>query len=251
MTKKRLLILGGTTEAVQLQSLVSTIPNLEVITSLAGRTSQPVSQGSRVGGFGGVSGLIEYLQQEKIDFLIDVTHPFASQISWNAFNAAVAVDVPRLQLVRSPWEKLEGDRWIEVDSNEAAAKILPEVGVNGRSPLPIFLTIGRQELATYAHLDTLWFLMRMIDPPDPPLPPGKLLLSRGPFSVDNERFLLQEYNIEAIVSKNSGASATYAKIIAARELGLPVVMIQRPSQPEGDRVFDVQAAFDWLVKLIA
>jgi precorrin-6A/cobalt-precorrin-6A reductase len=242
MTTRRLLILGGTSEAVQLQSLVTNIPDLEVITSLAGRTSQPVSPCSRVGGFGGVSGLIEYLQGEKIDFLIDATHPFANQISWNAFEASVAADVPRLQLVRSPWEKLEGDRWIEVDSNEMAAKILP--GLAER----IFLTIGRQELASYSHLNSLWFLMRMIDPPVPPIPPGQLLLARGPFSLISECSLLQEYQIQAIVSKNSGGSATYAKIIAAREFSLPVIMIQRPPLPEGDRVFDVQAAFDWLIK---
>lgn len=245
MIKKRLLILGGTTEALQLHSLVTNISNLEVITSLAGRTSQPISPSSRVGGFGGISGLTEYLEREKIDFLIDATHPFANQMSWNAFKATEIVNIPSLQLVRSPWEQQERDNWIEVHSNESAAQILSDLAQR------IFLTIGRQELATYAHLDTLWFLMRMIEPPSPPIPSGHLLLARGPFSLASEEFLLQEYNIQAIVSKNSGGSATYPKIIAARKLGLPVVMIQRPSIPEGHRVFDVQGAFDWLVKLIS
>jgi precorrin-6A/cobalt-precorrin-6A reductase len=183
--------------------------------------------------------LINYLKQEKIDLLIDATHPFAAQISAHAFEAGQSVDIPRLQLVRSPWEKQAGDHWIEVDTNQAATKILPDVAQR------IFLTIGRQELATYADLN-LWFLMRMIDPPTPPIPRGKLILSRGPFSLNDERSLLQEYELEAVVSKNSGGSATYPKIIAAREFGLPVVMIQRPPLPEGDRLFDVLGAFDWV-----
>ena len=242
MVKPRLLILGGTTDAVKLQSLINTRSDLEVITSLAGRTRQPVSQSSRIGGFGGVPGLIEYLQQEKINFLIDATHPFASQMAWNAFHACLSVGIPRLKLVRSPWEKVTGDRWIETENNETAAKMLPNLAKR------VFLTIGRQELATYAKLQEIWFLMRMIDPPESniSIPPGKLLLARGPFSLEQERSLLLEHKIEVIVSKNSGGNATYAKIIAAREMDLPVVMIQRPLLPEGDQVGDVQSAFNWL-----
>lgn len=246
MIKPRLLILGGTTEAVKLQSLVNTIPNLEVITSLAGRTRQPVSQSSRIGGFGGVPGLIEYLQQHHINFLIDATHPFASQMPWNAAKACLMVDIPRLKLVRSPWEKVTGDLWLETDSNESATKMLPNLASR------VFLTIGRQELATYAELQEIWFLMRMIDPPESNIavPPGKLLLARGPFSLEQERSLLLEHKIEVIVSKNSGGNATYAKIIAARERSLPVVMIQRPPLPEGDQVGDVQSAFNWLNQML-
>jgi precorrin-6A/cobalt-precorrin-6A reductase len=145
-------------------------------------------------------------------------------------------------LIRPAWERTEGDRWIEVDDHEAAAATLPDLAQR------IFLTIGRQELAAFAHLQDLWFLMRMIDPPlpDAAVPPGKLLLERGPFSLDEERSLLKQYQIGAIVSKNSGGDATYAKIIAARELGIPVVMIQRPPIPPGDSVADIESALAWL-----
>jgi precorrin-6A/cobalt-precorrin-6A reductase len=145
-------------------------------------------------------------------------------------------------LVRPVWERLPEDDWIEVESIEAAVQAIPA------SAERILIAIGRQQLAPFASLTDRWCLMRSIDPPDPsiPLPPGKLLLDRGPFSLDRERELLREYRIQAIVSKNSGGDATYAKIIAARELGIPVVMVQRPIEPEGDRVTDVAGAIEWL-----
>ncbi|MFP4121507.1 cobalt-precorrin-6A reductase [Coleofasciculus sp.] len=243
--RKRVLILGGTGDATALATRTTEIAGVEVITSLAGRTRQPTvaSKNTRIGGFGGVAGLTDYLRDQKIDVLIDATHPFAAQISFHAAAAAAAVGIPHLMLIRPAWERTEGDRWIEVDSHEAAATVLP--GIAQR----IFLTIGRQELATFAHLQDLWFLMRMIDPPLPnvAVPPGKLLLKRGPFSLNNERSLLQQYEIGAIVSKNSGGDATYAKMIAARELGIPVIMIQRPPIPPGDIVADIDSALAWLL----
>jgi precorrin-6A/cobalt-precorrin-6A reductase len=259
---KRVLILGGTTDARELAVRAAEMPGVEVITSLAGRTRAPVvvSENTRIGGFGGVVGLTAYLREQGIDQLIDATHPFAAQISFHGAAAAAAVGIPHLMLIRPAWEKMEGDRWIEVDSNEAAAKALP--GLARR----IFLTIGRQELATFAQVKSassqvgsssgpapsadLWFLMRMIDPPLPntPVPPGKLLLERGPFSLESERSLLQQYEIDAIVSKNSGGNATYAKIIAARERRLPVVMVQRPPMPESEQVATLEAALAWIVR---
>ncbi len=241
---KRVLILGGIGESWKLTALASTIPGLEVINSLAGRTRKPVmtSTPTRIGGFGGVSGLTNYLREQKIDLLIDATHPFASKISWNAAIASSALNIPRLMLVRPAWKKMEGDRWVEVESNEVAARVLPELASR------IFLSIGRQELVSYTHLKNLWFLMRMVEPPqaNTSVPPGKILTERGPFSLEEERSLLLKYEIEAILSKNSGGDATYAKIIAARELGIPVVMIQRPSLPEGEQVSDVESAVSWL-----
>jgi precorrin-6A/cobalt-precorrin-6A reductase len=239
----RILILGGTGDAAQVIAQVAALPNVETIASLAGRTPKPnipdVGQ-VRMGGFGGIPGLVAFLRDEKIDLLVDATHPFAAQISRNAAQAALTVGIPRVLLDRPGWEKQAGDRWLEVADHAAAAAILP--GLADR----VFLTIGRQELAAFADLTQLWFLMRMITPPDLPIPPGAVILQQGPFSVADEMALMREYQVGAIVSKNSGGSATYAKIIAARELDLPVVMIPRPVLPEGNVVADVAAAVAWV-----
>jgi precorrin-6A/cobalt-precorrin-6A reductase len=243
---KRVLILGGTGDATKLVTQVSALPGIEVITSLAGRVRQPVTPAGkvRIGGFGGTDGLVNYVREQQIDLLIDATHPFAAQMSRHAADAALTCGVPHLMLVRPPWKPVVGDRWLSVENIAAAVEILPEVGRR------VFLTIGRQELAAFASLQDLWFLMRMIDPPrsDTPVPPGTLLLARGPFALEDERQLLQTYAIEAIVSKNSGGDATYAKIRAARELGLPVVMIERLPLPGGEQVADVEQAMSWLVR---
>jgi precorrin-6A/cobalt-precorrin-6A reductase len=241
--KKRLLILGGTGEAVQLATKAAKINEIEVITSFAGRTKQPTLPIGevRIGGFGGESGLIEYIQQQKIDILIDATHPFAAQISWYAAAATAKSRLPHLMLVRPAWRQVAGDNWIEVTSNEEAAQKLPKSD-------RVFLTIGRQELATFAHLQSQWFLMRMIDPPtaEALIPHGKILLEKGPFTLDHERQLLKEYQIDVIVSKNSGGDATFAKVIAARELKIPIIMVQRPAMPDVEQVADVEAAINWL-----
>jgi precorrin-6A/cobalt-precorrin-6A reductase len=227
---KRVLILGGTGEAAQLAGQAAHLPGVEVITSLAGRTRRPVTPSGRVriGGFGGDAGLIDYLREQRIDLLIDATHPFAAHISFHAAHAAHICGLPHLLLMRPPWEPREGDRWIAVESIAAAVSIL----------------------AAFAPLTDLWFLMRMVDPPTPdtPVPPGTLVLERGPFALEDERELLQTYAIEAIVSKNSGGDTTYAKIRAARELALPVVMIQRPPMPAGEQVSDVEEALGWLAR---
>jgi precorrin-6A/cobalt-precorrin-6A reductase len=239
---KRLLILGGTGDAVALAKQAAQIPHIEVITSLAGRTQTASAPGNtRIGGFGGAAGLAGYLRDRQIHFLIDATHPFAAQITWNATTAAKEVGIPHLMLIRPAWEKTLGDRWIEVQSNAIAATVLPAQR--------IFLTIGRQELSAFAHRSDRWFLMRMIDPPAPDatVPNGKILLERGPFELADERALLQNYDIGAIVSKNSGGNATYAKIIAAREMEIPVVMVQRPVMPSGEVVTQVEEALSWLI----
>ncbi len=241
---RRVLILGGTGDATALAEQAVQLPDVEVISSLAGRTQSPITpSGSiRVGGFGGVAGLINYLRQQQITHLIDATHPFAAQISWHAAEAAEAVGIAHLLLIRPAWERVSGDCWIEVHNHAAAAAVLP--GLAER----VFLTIGRQELAAFAPLKQIWFLMRMIDPPlpDMALPPGQILLDRGPFHLAAELELLTQQQIQAIVSKNSGGAATYAKVTAARELGLPIVMVQPPLLPLGDRVSEIAAALDWI-----
>lgn len=241
----RVLILGGTGEAAELAAKVAAMQGFEVITSLAGRTREPsIPLGDyRIGGFGGVEGLTSYLCQMKIDLLVDATHPFATQISANAAAAATQAVIPRLMLIRQPWEKVSGDRWIEVDCTQAAAA-LPYLGER------VFLTVGRQELYHFAHIKSIWFLMRIIDPPKPDaiMPTGLILCDRGPFSLHNEREVLMHHQIDTIVSKNSGGDATYAKIIAARELGVQVVMVNRPAKPPGEQVADLEGAIAWLLR---
>jgi precorrin-6A/cobalt-precorrin-6A reductase len=242
---QRLLILGGTGDAIELAHQATNIPGLDVITSLAGRTSTPkkLLGAVRSGGFGGEAGLVEYLQAAQVDLLIDATHPFAAQISWHAAGAGRTVGIPWLMLIRPGWERLPQDNWIEVESIAAAVTAIPA------SAERIFLTIGRQQIAPFASLTDRWCLMRSIDPPDSGilLPPGELLFDRGPFSLEQELKLLQDYRIDTIISKNSGGDATYAKIIASRKLGLPVVMVQRPVVPEGKIVTDVAGAIEWLI----
>ncbi len=243
---KKVLILGGTGDAVKLADQLVNIPEIEVISSLAGRTKKPsalVGQ-FRIGGFGGIEGLAKYLQENAIDFLIDATHPCAGQITINGAIASQIAQIPHLMLVRPQWEKLSGDNWIEVETVEASAQAIPDVIKR------IFITSGRQQLEPFlqrsqTYPDT-WYLMRSIDPPDIELPNSQVLLDRGPFSLEQERELLREFQIEAIVSKNSGGAATYAKVAAARELGIPIVMVQRPAMPEGDKVTSIEEAIAWL-----
>jgi len=240
---KKILILGGTGDAVKLAAKLATVPEIEIISSLAGRTRKPAALVGqvRIGGFGGATGLANYLQENSIDILIDATHPCAGQITCNGAIASQLANIPHLMLVRPEWGKVRGDNWIEVESVEAAAQAIPE------SVKRVFITSGRQQLEPFLQRSHIWYLIRSIDPPDIELPNSKVLLDRGPFNLEQERQLLQDYQIEAIVSKNSGGSATYAKIIAARELDIPVVMVQRPARPEGEKVTDIEEAIAWLL----
>lgn len=240
----RVLILGGTGEASILAVQAAGIAGVEVIFSLAGRTRQPATINllTRIGGFGGVEGLVNYLQTNAIALLLDATHPYATQISFNAATAAQIGNIPYLRLVRPAWQATKEDRWIEVENLQAAAQVLPALAKR------VFLTIGRQELSTFADLQNIWFLMRTIEPPTANLliPKGEIILAKGTFAVSDERELLQKARIDAIVSKNSGGEATYAKIIAARELGLPVVMVTRPVLPKCNCFNNVESILDWL-----
>ncbi|MCY7279050.1 MAG: cobalt-precorrin-6A reductase [Phormidesmis sp. CAN_BIN44] len=242
---KRVLILGGTGDAIALATKASQIPNIEIITSLAGRTQTPtaIAGSVRVGGFGGATGLSDYLRDRQIDYLIDATHPFAAQMSHNAAIATRAVGIPHLMLVRPAWEKMPDDRWIEVESIEAAALTLEQTAKR------VFLTIGRQQLAPFARLHNIWFLMRSIDPPSPDiaLPNGITVLDRAPFTIEQEKKLILDHAIDTIVSKNSGGNATHAKIVAARELEIPIVMVQRSPTPPAEQVADVESAIGWLL----
>jgi len=245
----RLLLLGGTGEAAALARGLSEMPRLTVISSLAGRTRNPqeLPGAVRVGGFGGVPGLVDFLKNQAIDLLVDATHPFAATMAGNAASACEEAGLPRLKLLRPPWQRTEGDHWIEVPSATEAAAALPALA--GR----VFLTTGRQEIAAFSHCAETWFLVRLVDRPEEPLPLNsyELILGRGPFQTESEASLMREQTIEAVVSKNSGGGSTYGKIDAARRLSIPVVMIDRPSAPPGPTVDSVEAALDWIAKRAA
>ncbi|MGV9498491.1 cobalt-precorrin-6A reductase [Streptomyces sp. NPDC003642] len=224
------LILGGTAEARALAGVLSARPGVRVTTSLAGRVARPgVLDGDvRVGGFGGAEGLAGWLLREKVTALVDATHPFAESITANAARAAALTGVRAVVLRRPGWRPGPGDRWHPVPSLGAAADLLPRVGRR------VFLTTGRLGLAAFAHLAALHFVVRSVDPPEPPLPPDThVLLARGPFSVPGETALLREHRVDVLVTKDSGGAATAAKLTAARDLGLPVVVVGRPPLPGG------------------
>ena len=238
------LILGGTTEATALARLLSGHPRIEAAVSLAGRTKQPVLPPlpTRIGGFGGVDGLAAHLAGNGIRAVVDATHPFADRISANAAAACARTGVPLLVLTRKPWTPGEGDRWIGVPDMAAAAEALRPLGDS------IFLTIGRQEVAVFEAVPDKSYLIRAVDPPEPApkLPRYRLILDRGPFTLEGECALLEEHRIDAIVSKNSGGTATEAKLEAARRRGIPVVMVERPPGNGVAEAHDAAAALGWL-----
>ncbi|MFG2838982.1 cobalt-precorrin-6A reductase [Streptomyces zaomyceticus] len=222
-----ILILGGTTEARALAGLLH--GEVRVTSSLAGRVANPrLPEGEvRIGGFGGVDGLVEWIGGHAVDAVIDATHPFAERISFNAARAAATAHVPLLALRRPGWVPEEGDRWVPVPSLEAAAGALDGLGER------VFLTTGRMGLAAFADRPE-WFLVRSVDAPDAPVPArAEILLDRGPFTLDGERELLARHRIDVLVTKDSGGAATAPKLTAAREAGLSVVVVRRPPVPEG------------------
>lgn len=246
-----LLILGGTAEAAALAAAAVARfgDRLVVTTSLAGRTEHPAPLPGRVriGGFGGAEGLAAYLRAEAIALVIDATHPFAAQISAEARQACAEAGVPLLLLERPPWKRHPLDRWIEVADVAGAAGVLPRLGRR------VWLTIGRRELGAFAGLGEHHFLVRLVDPPAAPLPlkSCEVLLGRGPFNLAEERRILERHAIEVLVAKASGGGATEAKLVAARERDLPVVMVRRPVKQAGERVDSVGAALDWLSARLA
>ena len=234
----KVLILGGTTEAAELARRLEGMP---VVTSLAGRTRAPAALPGevRIGGFGGAEGLAAYLRDNAVAAVIDATHPFAATISRHAEEACRQAGVPRLALVRPEWVAGPGDHWIEVDDMEAAVAAVP-------SGARAFLTVGRQELDPFASRADAWFLARVIDPQEQPAPDIALVAGRGPFDLDAERALLAGHGITVVVAKNSGGGASRPKLAAARELGIPVILVRRPAPPAGPRAATAEEALEWL-----
>jgi precorrin-6A/cobalt-precorrin-6A reductase len=241
---RRILILGGTTEARGLAERLAARPGLDITLSLAGRTMAPAALPVpvRSGGFGGAAGLVAYLGRQQIDVLIDATHPYATIMSANAAAAARRTGVPFLALRRPPWIKTRGDRWTEVDDAGGAVAAL------GRSSRRVFVALGRNELAPFGRAPQHHYLIRSVDPIEPPLllPQVAYVTGRGPFSEADDHALLTKHGIEVVVAKNSGGSATYGKIAAARALALDVMMLRRPAVPEAPAVETVDEAMAWL-----
>jgi len=246
MTTGRLLILGGTAEAAALAlgAVARFGDKLRAITSLAGRTEHPAPLPGqiRIGGFGGPAGLADYLTENAVGRVIDATHPFATRISAEARLACAAANVPRLMLLRPPWHRHPLDRWIEVDNISAAAAIVARLGQRA------WLTVGASEIACFGAAAGVRFLVRLVDPPRRPLPlhSYEVVVGRGPFALAEERNLVERHAIDVLVCKASGGAATEAKLIAAREFGIPVIMVRRPTADSGEAVETVEAALDWL-----
>ena len=237
----RILILGGTSDANRLADAVARL-GWDAIYSYAGRTEAPVAQSlpTRSGGFGGASGLADYIRQAGITHVVDATHPFAVEMSRNAVAACAATGTALIALERAPWTKRPGDSWIEVIDETSAMAALPDQRAR------VFLAIGRQHLAPFATKPQHAYTLRFVDAPDAPLPlpDANVIVSRGPFTLAGDLDLMRSHGIEWLVARNSGGSGARAKIDAARELALPVVMIKRPDlpqRPRAERIEDVLA----------
>ena len=238
--------MGGTTEASRLTQALAQA-GVDGIFSYAGRTDAPIAQPlpTRVGGFGGVAGLQAFLQAERITQVVDATHPFAAQMSSNAVLACAAADVPLLALERPAWQAQSGDVWQHVPDMAAAVQALPT------EPARVFLAIGRQHLAPFLTCVQHWYLLRLVDPVlnsvlNVPTKRGQVMLDRGPFTLEGDRALLQAHGITHVVSKNSGGAGAQAKLTAARELGLPVILIDRPFIPARLKVDSVNDVLRWI-----
>lgn len=244
--RPHVLVLGGAGDARALINAmaIQAMP-VRVTLSLAGRTRDPGAQydmdidvAVRTGGYGGAGGLAAFIRKQAVVAMINATHPFAAQMANNAAEAARLTGIPLLRLQRSAWLPVTGDHWIDVaDMREAVAAI-------GAAPRRVFLAIGRQQLAPFMAAQQHHYLVRTIDPPDPAISLSNAIYvaARGPFSLNDELGQLREHQIELLVAKNSGGAATYAKIEAARALGLPVVMVGRPAAPAVTETADVAVA---------
>ncbi len=218
--------------------------DLDVTLSLAGRTASPVRHAVpiRVGGFGGAAGLADYLVKARFDALIDATHPYANLISQNAVTAAHQTGLPFMTLRRPPWSAVAGDRWIDVNDTGAAVTAI------GEEPRNVFVAVGRNELAPFARAPWHYYLVRSVDPVDPPLPLPRVtyLTTRGPFSEADDRALMEAHRIEVVIAKNSGGNAAYGKIAAARAIGVAVIMLRRPPAPAAPTVETVEDVIGWV-----
>jgi precorrin-6A/cobalt-precorrin-6A reductase len=243
-----ILILGGTTEASRLAALLAknglADRGARAVLSYAGRTEQPRAQPVpvRVGGFGGVAGLADYLRAERVTHLVDATHPFAATMSHHAVAAARIAGVAHIMLTRPEWQAQPGDRWRHVGDIEGAVAAL--AGEARR----VMLALGRMHVDAFSAQPQHHYLLRFVDRPAvaPGLPDHALVVDRGPFTVAGDRALMEAHGVDLVVCKNAGGAGAEAKLGAARALGLPVIMIDRPARPDALVTHDVQEALRWL-----
>ncbi|WP_394153222.1 cobalt-precorrin-6A reductase [Loktanella salsilacus] len=237
-----LLLLAGSGEARRIAAALAQA-GADAVASLAGATqrAKPLPLPTRVGGFGGAAGFAAYVKEAGITAVLDATHPFASQITARTAVICAELGLPYLYHLRGPWAAEPGDNWRDIDREEDAAALIPQ----GKT---VFLGTGRQTLDRFANLQGRQVICRQIDPPTAPFPfaGGRFLVGRPPFSVAHERQLFRELGIDWIVVKNAGGEASRTKLTAARDLGIPVLMIRRPPPPEGAQITDsVDAAVAW------
>lgn len=243
---RRVLILGGTAEARALAGLLAEA-RFEPVTSLAGVTQGPGERPGelRSGGFGGAEGLARYVETEGFCALVDATHPFATVISRYAKETAERLALPFLRLERPAWRAEPGDRWIEAANNAAAVSALP-------ARARVLLTIGRKEVQPYFARPDISGIARMIEPVDKEVTGAwRILLARPPFAVDAELGLMSDNAISHLVTKNSGGEETHAKLVAARLMGIDVIMIARPEKPGAPTVANARAALDFLSQVVS
>ncbi|WP_299635804.1 cobalt-precorrin-6A reductase [uncultured Ruegeria sp.] len=237
-----LLILGGTTEANALAKAVSE-QGIAAVYSYAGRVENPRPQPLpvRVGGFGGPEGLAAYLSDNAITHVVDATHPFAARMSLNAIEACAATRTPLAALTRTAWVSQPGDIWHHVPDIAAAVDAL------SGDAQRVFLAVGRMHLEDFSTQPQHSYLLRLVDEPDTlPLPNAEVVVARGPFTEADDRALMQRHGTQLVVSKNAGGSGARAKLDAARALGLPVLMIDRPVLPKRTEFSQVGQVLDWL-----
>ncbi|PCI05546.1 MAG: cobalt-precorrin-6A reductase [Hyphomicrobiales bacterium] len=233
---RSILILGGTHEALKIAELLFAVGDFRVITSLAGRVKKPRTPAGelRLGGFGGVDGLAEYLRNEAIDLLIDATHPFAENISKNAVAACEQTNVERLHFLRPEWKAKPEDHWLSVPGLDKAVEALPENAT-------VFLALGSQHLAPFSKRKDIRFIARMIEKPTSEFTNLEILIAKPSNILKAEIELLETNRITHIVCRNSGGTGAWQKLLAARKLQLPVIMIERPTPPAGKTFSSVDA----------
>lgn len=238
----KVLLLAGTREARAVAQWLHE-RKLPAVASFAGVTREPELPAikTRLGGFGGEDAFRDYLQAQEITHVLDATHPFAAAISLRSSRVASEIGVTYCQLLRPEWTPQPGDNWVMIDREEEAVHYV-DAGAR------VFLATGRQTLKRFANLADRYLICRQIDPPDAPFPfpKGQYLIGRPPFPVEDEIDLFKSLQITWLIVKNAGGQSSYSKIEAARTLKIPVIMINRPPQPLGEKVSSAQEAIAWL-----